>query len=88
MGSTCRNLNDGYECIANATFNGVNSSLSYSLGSLESSSSESPISTSYNSIDINYRYVSLQMDYSIITVCVCVIKLVQWHFLKVFAFIN
>ncbi|XP_052127342.1 protein crumbs isoform X1 [Frankliniella occidentalis] len=55
MGSTCRNLNDGYECIANATFNGVNSSMSYSLGSLETSSSESPLATSYNSIAITYR---------------------------------
>lgn len=57
MGSTCRNLNDGYECIANATFNGVNSSLSYSLGSDDTSSSESPLSTNFNSMEITFRYV-------------------------------
>lgn len=50
-GSTCRNLNDGYECISNATFNGVNSSLSYSLESQDPLGSESTV----NSVDIMYR---------------------------------
>ncbi|PNF36740.1 Protein crumbs [Cryptotermes secundus] len=31
LGSTCQNLDNGYECIANATFDGHNTSLSYSL---------------------------------------------------------
>jgi protein crumbs len=30
-GSTCQNLDNGYECIANATFDGHNTSLTYSL---------------------------------------------------------
>lgn len=30
-GSTCQNLDNGYECIANATFDGRNMSLTYSL---------------------------------------------------------
>jgi protein crumbs len=31
QGSTCQNLDNGYECIANATFDGRNMSLTYSL---------------------------------------------------------
>ena len=48
-GGTCRNLDNGYECVANATFNGHNTSLSYSLNSYDVR--DVPL----DSINITYR---------------------------------
>lgn len=50
-GSTCRNLEDGYECLANATFNGKNNPLIYNF----TKSLDGPIQTVYNTMEINYR---------------------------------
>ena len=38
VGGECRNLNDGYECLSSATFNGVNSSVSYASVGIASAS--------------------------------------------------
>ncbi|XP_076387489.1 cell polarity complex component crumbs isoform X5 [Megachile rotundata] len=51
-GSKCQNLDDGYECIANTTFNGVNTSFSYIYNQGEERNvTESTI----DSIEITYR---------------------------------
>jgi protein crumbs len=50
LGSTCQNLDNGYECIANATFDGHNTSLSYSLHVASSFNVEQ-----LNTISITYR---------------------------------
>jgi protein crumbs len=49
-GSTCQNLDNGYECIANATFDGRNMSLTYSLRAASSFSIEQ-----LDTISITYR---------------------------------
>ncbi|GLH08522.1 Neurogenic locus Notch protein [Gryllus bimaculatus] len=49
-GSSCRNLENGYECVANVTFNGNNNSLHYTLNNFYDGSS------SYmNNITLTYR---------------------------------
>lgn len=51
-GSKCQNLDDGYECVANATFNGINDSFTYVYTQSEDqNSTESTI----NSIEITYQ---------------------------------
>lgn len=51
-GSKCQNLDDGYECVANATFDGLNNSFTYIYDQLEAkNSTESTIDT----ISITYR---------------------------------
>lgn len=49
--SQCRNLENGYECIANATFNGKSNPLSYNLILLPTNSTQ----TIYETIEINFR---------------------------------
>lgn len=39
-GSECWNLDDGYECIANATFDGYNTTLVYNLTMIDSTEEE------------------------------------------------
>lgn len=51
-GSRCQNLDDGYECIANATFNGVTTSFTYVYNQVEEKNvTDSTIDT----IQITYR---------------------------------
>jgi protein crumbs len=50
LGSTCQNLDNGYECIANATFDGRNMSLSYSLHAASSFNVEQ-----LDTVSITYR---------------------------------
>ncbi|PSN38075.1 hypothetical protein C0J52_00824 [Blattella germanica] len=50
-GGTCRNLDKGYECVANATFDGHNMTLSYALDLTNMSSTSFPL----DSINITYR---------------------------------
>jgi len=54
FGSTCRNLNDGHECVANATFNGVNATLTYDLMFPDKLDEFSPPLT-LDSVDIQFR---------------------------------
>ncbi|XP_049806323.1 protein crumbs [Schistocerca nitens] len=51
-GSTCRNLDDGFECIANTTFNGLNASFVYALNI---TTDEERIMQQMTSLKINYR---------------------------------
>ncbi|XP_033227185.1 protein crumbs isoform X3 [Belonocnema kinseyi] len=52
IGSKCQNLDDGYECLANATFDGVSTSFSYIYNPLEAiNETESAIET----IKMTYR---------------------------------
>lgn len=55
IGSTCRNLDDGYECIANATFDGNNTTLSFNLTIVNQTSEAEPVNV--DSISLVYRYV-------------------------------
>lgn len=48
VGSECLNLDDGYECVANLTLNGINSSITYSP-------SFTNLQRSLNEITITYR---------------------------------
>ncbi|XP_020279664.1 protein crumbs isoform X2 [Pseudomyrmex gracilis] len=51
-GSRCQNLDDGYECIANATFDGVSTVFAYSYGRADdTNTSDSTLDT----IEITYR---------------------------------
>lgn len=51
-GSRCQNLDDGYECIANATFDGVSTAFTYEYGRAE----ERNVSNlALDSIEITYR---------------------------------
>lgn len=57
-GSTCQNLDDGYECMANATFDGVGTSFTYSYrhqGLFNVSDSEFIPESGIESIKITYR---------------------------------
>nr|CAH0106056.1 unnamed protein product [Daphnia galeata] len=40
VGGQCHNLNDGYECLSSATFNGVNSTVEYTSLGIDGSSTE------------------------------------------------
>lgn len=83
-GSTCRNLEDGYECIANATFNGKSNTLIYNLTTTQ----RSAIQSMYNTIEINYRtkyggtllYVQNDDDYFFIYINQNEVT-VQWNIL-------
>lgn len=51
-GSRCQNLDDGYECIANATFDGIATAFTYMYGRADDyNASESALDT----VEINYR---------------------------------
>lgn len=50
-GSRCQNLDDGYECIANATFDGVSTVFTYTYGRATDAASDLPLDT----IEITYR---------------------------------
>ncbi|KAG5326274.1 CRB protein, partial [Pseudoatta argentina] len=50
-GSRCQNLDDGYECIANATFDGVSTLFTYTYGRVTDTASDLPLDT----IEITYR---------------------------------
>ncbi|XP_012537292.2 protein crumbs isoform X3 [Monomorium pharaonis] len=50
-GSRCQNLDDGYECIANATFDGVSTVFTYAYGRATDDASDLPLDT----IQITYR---------------------------------
>ncbi|KAK2581667.1 hypothetical protein KPH14_002164 [Odynerus spinipes] len=57
-GSKCQNLDDGYECIANATFDGVGTSFSYVYDRMDDrneSDASSFASTTIDTIRITYR---------------------------------
>jgi len=50
-GSRCQNLDDGYECIANATFDGISTVFTYTYGRVTDITSDLPLDT----IEITYR---------------------------------
>lgn len=50
-GSRCQNLDDGYECIANATFDGVSTAFTYAYSRATDAISDLPLDT----IEITYR---------------------------------
>ncbi|RZC41757.1 crumbs [Asbolus verrucosus] len=50
-GSVCKNLEDGYECIANATFDGKSAALQYRLVT----SPNSTKTVSYDTLELTYR---------------------------------
>lgn len=52
-GSRCQNLDDGYECIANATFDGVSTAFTYVYGHTEETTSIS--NSTHDVIEITYR---------------------------------
>ncbi|KAI8429386.1 hypothetical protein MSG28_000030 [Choristoneura fumiferana] len=54
LNSHCRNLDGGYECISNATFDGVNTTLSYRLRIPRSAGAPPPLDLP-DSITITYR---------------------------------
>lgn len=60
IGSTCRNLDDGFECIANTTFDGRASALAYNLTRPIVLNDNIPEVTPFpipgDSISIVYRY--------------------------------
>lgn len=84
-GSTCRNLEDGYECLANSTFNGKSNALTYNLTTTQ----EGAIKSIYNTIEINYRtkyggtvlYVQNDEDYFFIYINKDEVT-VQWNILN------
>lgn len=84
-GSQCRNLENGYECIANATFNGKTNPLTYSLVLPPNSTLESVLET----IEINYRtkfggtimFVQNEQDYFFVYVHKNQVT-VQWSFFE------
>ena len=66
-GGVCQNLNDGYECVTSATFNGVNSSISYtSSGIRPDSSIPATIEISYRSKGRGGTILTLQNEDSLI----------------------
>lgn len=46
-GGVCQNLNDGYECLSSATFNGVNNTIDYASVGIDSASVMDSISFSF-----------------------------------------
>uniref|UniRef100_A0ABD2VS18 Protein crumbs n=1 Tax=Trichogramma kaykai TaxID=54128 RepID=A0ABD2VS18_9HYME len=55
QGSRCQNLDDGYECIANATFDGLTTEFTYVYGLNENLMTENNTETAIDQIRIDYR---------------------------------
>lgn len=51
-GSTCQNLDDGYECLANATLNGIDDSFTYTY---KQTDEQNVAESTIDSIEITYR---------------------------------